>query len=789
MDTENIEETSPEFEPLTSVHHNENSMSGLSDFVSVGSPMDIVSNESHDTNFNEFENNKYSIENQQQSPLDKNGITNHKNDNIKFDNVTKIPNNTVQLITNNSKLKSKHSSKINKSTSSQEKSSTHKSKDHNSNSHRSRSREKNYAKKRNNSDSKDRKNNCHNKHYNEPKEKDKKYKHDRKSYHDNRDKTPKRDRKNSRSDKKEKSSSLCKEPKLLNGNRSDDESNAGGSSNQKSSINKNKSSTSDKSKSSSTNHKSSKKDNSSKDVVDKLKDKISLSKNSNRSSHKRSFEEDTNLSTNNQSVESKKHKWSDFQNSSITNDEQDAANVLLSISEIPFENSHNDIITENIIFIEKSPITETSEKPLNITENKLEVQNNSNYPKYNDNIKDNFNLTASQTFESTDSVCEKSVRKVNNLFDEVCLVETCKNIQLKNNFIENAKIVSEHNKQDRSTMINQEEVKTLNTENILSSSVIQMTSECDTNDILKVPKLNVSTDKNNLIKKRKKYKNNESKIKKLKLLELNVEVPVNDITLSTVITKEHAQIPYCDTNIEINSCVNNFPKNVLNKNFKNYQALTNKLSENTFKGFSQSDTVFPSTECLTFLKNLLETTQKEIDNYEEIDNNGFIGFTGDGDTILRKNRDKVQSHLKLNENLGFPGFSDNDKNICYGCKYIKSQLELAKKQNDVDNQQKNILNGGNGIQNGTKFNEVMAIIYNNDNDKTPDAIYRQPNDENKKECSVVNNNNHDITASENWMARQEMKYKLLPVKVKLERLLVYNGENIQFILILFICTL
>jgi len=147
LDTENIEETSPEFEPLTSVLHNENSnesISGFSDLNSVGSPMNIVLKESHDANSNGFETNKYFIEDQQQTLLDKNGIINHKNDstNITLENVTKISNNTEQFITNDSKLKSKHSSRTSRPTGSQEKSSTHRSKDHSSSSHRSRSREK-----------------------------------------------------------------------------------------------------------------------------------------------------------------------------------------------------------------------------------------------------------------------------------------------------------------------------------------------------------------------------------------------------------------------------------------------------------------------------------------------------------------------------------------------------------------------------------------------------------------------------------------------------------------------
>jgi len=199
MDADNIEEISPEFEPLTSVLHNENSndesISGMSDLVSVGSPLELTSKENHSTSSNGFETNQNSVKQSQKARIDKNGIADHVNNSTKIKLVddAKISNNTVKHKTNDPKHKSKHhSSRTSRQTSSQEKSRAHRSKDRNSSNHRSTSRETSDIKKRNSSDSKDRKSSSQNKHYSESK--DKKHKYDKKSHHDQ-DKTPKRDKK------------------------------------------------------------------------------------------------------------------------------------------------------------------------------------------------------------------------------------------------------------------------------------------------------------------------------------------------------------------------------------------------------------------------------------------------------------------------------------------------------------------------------------------------------------------------------------------------------------------
>lgn len=65
---DNIEETSTEFEPLTSFldyySSNDESVSGLSDLVDVGSPVQIIFKKNNDTNSNGFEINTNLIGNQ-----------------------------------------------------------------------------------------------------------------------------------------------------------------------------------------------------------------------------------------------------------------------------------------------------------------------------------------------------------------------------------------------------------------------------------------------------------------------------------------------------------------------------------------------------------------------------------------------------------------------------------------------------------------------------------------------------------------------------------------------------
>ncbi|XP_060834854.1 biorientation of chromosomes in cell division protein 1-like 1 isoform X1 [Rhopalosiphum padi] len=539
---------------------------------------------------------------------------------------------------------------------------------------------------------------------------------------------------------KKKLSSLCKEPKLLNNNQSDDESNAGGSSKQKSTLHKNKSSLSDKTKSSSSNHNNSRKDNTSTDVVDKSKDK-SLSKNSiktvdkfknkslskntgsstitdkskDKSSSKISSSIDINnsknksltkystcsihksnhndskrlkvsqpakkkLPINNKNVEknkSEKPEWNDFQSSDITNDEQDAANVLLSMSSISYESSHGKIITEN-----SSPISKTLKMPKieNVDQKKILPSSN------NDNIKDNSRLKSKNLKTSQLQNTVKSVSSpVGHLFEKVCSVD---------------------------------------------------------------------------------IESNE------------VSVPVIDNVSINIMCEKLEQKSNNDTDIKINDSANTLSKQILHEKIENnsVKVLDDDKSHYSFKGFSEAETI----PCKNYklLKNVINTLQVKINNHDVIID-GFKGFNS-VETHPCKHRDIVYAELiKLKDSKSssdFIGFSEEDAQLSIGHKYVIQQLELAKKQNNVDNHQENVKFGRNGIQNGNTFNEVMAeYLYksNNDNVTTSKEIYSKPINDTKKDCPTVNNNhNHD-----NWVLQQEMKYKLLPVKVKLERLMDYRCNN------------
>lgn len=859
MDADNSEEISPEFEPLTSVFHNENSneesISGMSDLVSVGSPLELISKENHSKNSNGFETDQNSIKQAQKTFFNKNGIADHVNNstNIKLDDVAKISNNTVKHKINDSKYKSKHhSSRTSRQTSSQEKSHVHRSKDRNSSNHRSTSRETNDIKKRNSNDSKDRKSSSHNKHYSESK--DKKHKHDKKSHHD-RDKTLKRDRKDSRTDKKEKSSSLCKEPKSLNGNRSDDESNAGGSSRQKSNTHKNKSSTSDKSKSSSGNHKSSRKDNGSKDV-DKPKDKL---ENSNVSDEK------------NNQTDILKPEWNNFHSSFMTNDEKDAANVLLSISGINYEGSH-EMLTKNIIYIE-NPCTN---KTLNTTANELEIQGNFDQTKIlqsidDVNIKDNLNsinLETPQLFDSTDNVYKNNIsnfvevenvykNNVSNTIDTGNVYEN--NVSNPENFCENnisntintenvyennvsnfvdaenvcennisntidTENVCEHNvsntidvesvrgndisnsfdvenvyeknvekciRLSENTEVilkdknlielvsDKKEIETLNSEVNLNLSFTQITSECSSNEAIESSELQLLTNHTELVSeknKRKKHTDNKCNIKKTKLSKSNVtpceiNVPITDTMSTTVICKPNDQISNCNTNFQINDSVETFSNQVLPPEDVNTIALNNNKSSYTFKGFSPTEAVpCKNYKLVVDIYEALKSKKSIVEN----DNDEFKGFEND-DSVTTLLQQKL---ILVKQFAWFKGFSKEDiKLIDNEYNLAKQQLELAKKECDTNEKNIFIINGKNGIPNGKKCNQVMPMVFE-ENKNIQDEIFNQPNHD-KKICSTVNNNNHDITASENWVVEQKMKYKLLPVKVQLERLNhMYSSEYI-----------
>lgn len=770
---ENIDETSPEFEPLTSVFDNDDSndesISGMSDLVSVGSPIQFISKENHD---NGFETDKSSIEKLQEPHFDKNGIINHKSDSVKSINENKMLNNSEKFKTNDLKSKRKHnSSRTSINTSSQEKSS--RSKDRNSNSHRSTSGEKNYMKIIDNTSSNDRKNSSsHSRHHS--KDKNKKYKHDKKSHHNDCDRTPKRDSKDSRSDKKEKSSSLCKEPKSLNDNRSDDESNAGGSSKQKSNMHKNKSSTSDKSKSSSNNHKNSRKNNGGKDVDNKPKEKLSLSKNYTTLSHKNNRtkrkKHRLSLKEENSRINKKHNKWSDLRSMFITNDEQDAANVLLSMSNIPYENTINEIRTENIILLENSStINHELKIQENINHNK-NVQSNSN-----DSIKDDLKYKTSELFNSNNSSDFKdSVPKIN-------VALSCRDIKIQNKTIENVEIKTEHNNQIELVM-DEKEQKTLNVEDKSNSDILEMSNKCNANVNLKVPKLKLkllSNKINSTMKGKRKIHHtiNHTNYKKFKSSKSDISSSAINVSIidtpTNVIYKQNDQ--NLNYEIEINESKNTSDQIYRGHENRSLQIFNDDQSLNTFRGFSQLDAV--PCENYERIKILIKTLQNKINCNAIID--GFKGFT-DLDLQLYNKRDIVHSQLrKLKNNLGFIGFTEKDTEICNGYKHVKQQLQLAKKQNYINNHQKNITCGGNG----KTLNKVMTIIYGNnkDNGLNTDENYKQPNNNNQNNCPVVNNNN-DITTSDDWVAEQETKYKLLPLKVKLERLMEYrcNGKYIFF---------
>ncbi|XP_026822488.1 probable cyclin-dependent serine/threonine-protein kinase DDB_G0292550 isoform X2 [Rhopalosiphum maidis] len=536
---------------------------------------------------------------------------------------------------------------------------------------------------------------------------------------------------------KKKLSSLCKEPKLLNNNRSDDESNAGGSSKQKNTLHKNKSSSSDKTKSSSSNHNNSRKDNTSTDIVDKSKDKSlsknstctdvdksknkslskntgsstivdkskdkslskissstdinnsknkSLTKNSTCSSHKSNHKDSKRLKLsqpakkklliNNENVKenkSEKPECNDFQSSDITNDEQDAANVLLSMSSISYESSHSKIITEN-----SSPISKTLRTPKleNIDQKKILPSSD------NDNIKDNSRLKSKnlKTLQLQNTV--KSVSSPDgHLFEKVCSVD---------------------------------------------------------------------------------IESNE------------VSVPVIDNVSINIMCEKLEQKSNNDTDIKINDSANTLSKQILHEKIENnsVKVLDDDKSHHSFKGFSEAETI----PCKNYklLKNVIKTLQVKINNHDVI-NDGFKGFSS-VETHPCKHRDIVYAELiKLKDSKSssdFIGFSEEDAQLSIGHKYVIQQLELAKKQNNVDNHQENVKFGGNG----NMFNEVMTeYVYksNNDNVTTSKEIYNKPINDTKKDCPTVNNNhNHD-----DWIVQQEMKYKLLPVKVKLERLMDYRCNN------------
>jgi len=176
---DNVEETSPEFEPLTSFldcYSNDGSVSGLSDLASVGSPEQIIFKKNIDTNSNGFQANTDPTGNLQQTHFNKSSV-NHKNKSTYNESNSSnfIFNNSDKLKTNDLKFKNKyHSSKLSGRVNSEDKSSSNRSKNCNYNSHRFTSREKNKIKKSSYSNSKDGKKGVHTKYQSNSKDRDKK---------------------------------------------------------------------------------------------------------------------------------------------------------------------------------------------------------------------------------------------------------------------------------------------------------------------------------------------------------------------------------------------------------------------------------------------------------------------------------------------------------------------------------------------------------------------------------------------------------------------------------------
>lgn len=728
----------------------------MSDLVSVGSPVLIVSKEINNTSSIGLDNSDTNpIENVQQICHDKNGVANNKIHNItnnKSSNTNSISNNLDKLKTNNLKSKSKHhSSETIGDTNSEDKSRSNRFKYHNSKSHRSKSKENNDIKKRSSSNSKDKTYSSHTKHRSDSKDKDKKSKH-KKSRHTERDKTPKREGKDSRSDKKEKNFSLCKEPKSLNGNRSDDESNAGGSSRQKNSINKNRSSTSEKSKSSS-NNKNNQKDSGSKEVVNKCESKEKKSKThsssqinneTNKKRNKRALEEEPNKPY----LGEKKIKVSSNQELSMTYDEEDVANALLSLNNI--------IAAKNDREIEKN-----TNQILSSTIDKKDKNICS--------VKDN--LKSLQPFDSNDNISKIDASNANSIFNEVCAFDigktlSCQDERLGSTSNECVELYSKaftHNK----LIVNTKETKTDNGEINLNSGNNQVISEHDSNTILTVPTSNQFDEIKSIYGEK-----NETKVNKSMSLVSSSQViyPVVNNTSKTALLPQNKKLFNCDDN-EINdtSITSTYTSHKSHEN-TNTQKLNSEVLKNGFKGFSSTK----SFNCENYEKllNSIKTLKAENPKQNMIDEDVFRGFN---ENTACKHRSIVYAQLLklIEQTLCFKGFTKNEIRKCDGYDSVKYKLELEQKI--IEDQNKC---AENRIQSEKKFNKVMAMMCKSKNDieTTQNDNYQQPDD--GIIGPVVNNNNHDITQSNHWVVGQKMKYKLLPVKVKLMDLrLMENGCN------------
>lgn len=538
------------------------------------------------------------------------------------------------------------------------------------------------------------------------------------------------------------------------------------------------------------------------DVVEKSKDK-SFSKNSSSSSHKSNLidtkrlklsQEEKNKSPTNkvndeerklddEPEEPEKSEWNDFRSSIMTNDEQDAANVLLSMSAISYESSHSEIITENIIFIgNSSPIAETLQTTETV--NELEIKENSDETKNlppgdNDDIKENSQLKSNnlETTQSQNAV--KSSSNISHLFEKVCSVDIerlpCNDIKLQCSSVNNVETTEEHQKP--AEVEDKNELKILNIGINLETSENENTSEYNSNDVLKVPKLTLKLlpnqiDSLNKTKRKKHHKHKESKKLKLsKSSDIHDEVSTNmcdkidqksDSEIDQKSDNEIDQKSNNDVDIIINDSPSTSSNQIFHDEIENNSTniLDVEESLNTFKGFSEADAI----PCKNYrlLKSVIKTLQAQI-NRNTIDD-GFKGFTS-AETKPCKYRDNVHAELiKLKESessTGFIGFTEEDTRMTIGHKYVVRHLSFAKANAK------------------TYDDELMdAYLYKSDNDNDAESKknYSEPIDDTKKDSPTVNNNNHD---HDNWVAEQEMKYKLLPVKVKLERLMEFGCNNVK----------
>ncbi|XP_050436928.1 biorientation of chromosomes in cell division protein 1-like 1 [Adelges cooleyi] len=853
--TDNAEVTSPEFEPLISGMDNENSndesISGMSDLNSIGgSPVQCTTKNNLETNSNGINSEKSSIDKLQSIPSEKNGIS-PKNDDDD-DNVTDVNKNTNDVekhkISDNSS-KSKHHSSVTDKQSKEKSSSNHHHKSDKSKDRSSNGQEKSDVKK--SSSSKDKKSSSHSKHRSESRDKDRKHRSDKKSHHSDRERTPKRDRKDSRSDMKDKSSSLCKEPKSTNDNRSDDESNAGGSSKQqKSSLHKNRSSTSEKSKSSSSNHKSGRKDNGNKDDAVKSKDKLLES-----SKHS------TRKNSTSKKHEKKSKKESNCQNDLFSNNDQDMANVLLSIggTVVPYdnerktedmtlgqrekiENTQDDIhdklseSSQTILNVEEtdkqggvktvSPMqnasteipedllelndytkkTEEPHKDILSRHNKLNVvvtsekngENNpvksiSDFPleqkiekitEINELVDSQDNIEKKSRIPSSDSSILRNVFISSDL-KEKDLTDTVKcqdeNISVKEVFkcknplqkIEqlNCDIKTSNAFDISDVSMDKDKITVLN--NILTTKTIQSPKEL--NYLNEIPTPN----KVGMILKLKKVGLNKYKRKSSTGVEFTSKKvrSSKNITFLNEIDIFQKNVQCKSNNVKIDNHVGSETKTIVTNSTSVQCSVVNDSEVlNDFIGFTESQAV-PCQNYLN-LKNLL-------DNYI-VDTWKFEGFAPT-EVIPCKNREKVYAEVvKLKGDEEFYGFTDEEARVCFGYEQVKQHLEQAKQQFITWlKSQHEAVGGGNGTQNGRNINEMMAVLYENDKitDIKSNIIYSRPNKSNSnlEEISTTpnNNNRNEITTSSHWVAEQEMKYKLLPVKVKLERLLESrsNGQK------------